>query len=78
MATPIEIRASRRPAVAAEEYRFNGAKSGERAVGAGGEINASDRGELLRKQFQADRHFARTDLGHAFPILVRHPRLRQM
>jgi len=52
MATPIEIRASRAPAVAVDEYRFNGAKSGERAVGHNGEINASDRGELLRKQFQ--------------------------
>lgn len=45
----IQVRAARQPVVASE-YRFQG--SNLRAIGAGGEINASDKKDLLNKQMQ--------------------------
>lgn len=45
----IKVQAARTPTVASE-YRFQG--SNERAVGTGGEINASSKRELLNKQMQ--------------------------
>lgn len=45
----IKVQAARTPTVASE-YRFQG--SNERAIGAGGEINASSKRELLNKQMQ--------------------------
>lgn len=47
--TKIKVQAARTPTVASE-YRFQG--SNERAIGAGGEINASSKRELLNKQMQ--------------------------
>ncbi len=52
MTTKIQVRSAAKPMVAASEYRFGGATSGERAVGAGGEINASSKRDLLNKQSQ--------------------------
>jgi hypothetical protein len=45
----IKVQAARTPTVASE-YRFQG--SNERAIGAGGEINASSKRELLNKQMK--------------------------
>jgi len=45
----IKVQAARTPTVASE-YRFQG--SSERAIGAGGEINASSKRELLNKQMK--------------------------
>lgn len=45
-----KVIASRTPAVAASDYRFVGAS--ERAIGANGELNASDKKELITKQIQ--------------------------
>jgi hypothetical protein len=47
--TKIKVQAARTPVVASE-YRFQG--SNERAIGAGGEINASSKKDLLNKQMQ--------------------------
>lgn len=47
--TKIKVQAARTPTVASE-YRFQ--SSNERAIGAGGEINASDKKDLLNKQMQ--------------------------
>lgn len=47
--TKIKVQAARTPTVASE-YRFQG--SNERAIGAGGEINASSKKELLSKQMK--------------------------
>lgn len=49
MSNKIRVQASRTPTVASE-YRFVG--SSERAIGAGGEINASSKRELISKQMQ--------------------------
>lgn len=44
----VKVRASKTPMVAASEFRFKG--SNERAIGAGGELNASSKKELLNRQ----------------------------
>jgi len=49
MSSKIKVQAARTPTVASE-YRFSG--SNERAIGAGGEINASSKKDLLSKQMQ--------------------------
>jgi hypothetical protein len=46
----VQVRAARTPVVAASEYRFDG--SSERAVGANGEINASNKRELINRQME--------------------------
>lgn len=50
MRKQVKIRASKTPMVAASEYRFGGATTGERALGKGGEINASSKRELISRQ----------------------------
>jgi len=52
MTRKVQIRASHVPAVAASEYRFGGAKNGERAVASNGELNAYDKKEILARQMQ--------------------------
>lgn len=47
MRNQVKVRAAKTPVVAASEYRFT---SGERAVGAGGELNASNKKDLFAKQ----------------------------
>jgi len=49
MSSKIKVQAARTPTVASE-YRFQ--NSNERAIGRGGEINASDKKDLLHKQMQ--------------------------
>src|ERR1700688_2141340 len=48
MRTQVKVRAAKTPMVAASEYRFEG--SSERGIGAGGEINAANKRELINKQ----------------------------
>jgi hypothetical protein len=50
MRTKVQVRAAKTPTVAASEYRFDGQRTGERAIGNNGEINASSKKELLNKQ----------------------------
>lgn len=45
-----QVTASKQPMLPASEYRFGGARRGERAIGRGGEINASSRKELFARQ----------------------------
>lgn len=48
MTKKVQVRATRTPMVAASEYKFDG--SNERAVGRNGEINASDKRDLINRQ----------------------------
>jgi hypothetical protein len=48
MTKQVMVRAARTPMTAASEYKFEG--SNERAIGANGEINASDKRDLINRQ----------------------------
>lgn len=42
---------TKNPVIAASEYRLGGARTGERAVGLNGEVNASNKADLLRNSY---------------------------
>ncbi|BAG41581.1 hypothetical protein [Ralstonia phage phiRSL1] len=56
----VKIAASKKPVVAATEYKFGG--SNERAVGANGELNASNKRDLINRQIQFIQAASRGEL----------------